>query len=65
MSMSVADHLQQTRAAFAGFTISVGAASVSWVPIIDFSMRVISTLVAVATGIAALVYYGRQNGWWK
>lgn len=55
----------QHNVALVSMTVSGAAASVAWMDTIDRLMRMGSSGVAIATGIAALVFYGKQNGWWK
>jgi uncharacterized membrane protein len=59
------DHAAHAQAAFASFTISAGTATVAWLSSVEQILRIASSAVALASGIGALVYYGKQNGWWK
>jgi hypothetical protein len=63
----ITDHYQtiQHKAAVIGLTLSTTGAAVSLIDTVDRLMRMGSSLVAIATGVAALVFYGRQNGWWR
>jgi hypothetical protein len=57
--------LLRAQTALAGFTISAGGAAVSWMDHVEQWFRIGSSVIACVTGLAALVFYGKQNGWWK
>ena len=44
--------------------LSLGSAIMTWMSDVDLAMRILSSVIACASGIAALVYYGKRNGWW-
>jgi hypothetical protein len=44
--------------------LSFGSAAMTWVADIDVFFRIGSSAIACASGVAALVYYGKRNGWW-
>jgi hypothetical protein len=62
--MSKGTTIMQAQTALAGFTVSASAATVAWIDHVEQILRMGSSLVAICTGIAALVFYGKQNGWW-
>lgn len=45
--------------------VSIVSAGIAWMPNIDLYLRMAASLIACVSGLAALVYYGKQNGWWK
>ena len=45
--------------------LSVGGAGMAWVSDIDVGMRILASIAAVCSGVAATFHYGKQNGWWK
>jgi hypothetical protein len=59
------NHPHQAYLALTGFTVSVGGATVAWLSQVEQFLRIGSSIIAIAAGITSIVYYGKQNKWWK